>query len=95
MERRKNQARTRLVMGQTVALDASESINVEFTSTYATFTELFGINWRCEVQSPSIIRQRILPIYEAFRSLTNSSTCRHIVVAEKNENVFFCKSVKG
>jgi hypothetical protein len=35
-------------------------------STHTTFSELLGINGRCEVQSPSVICHWIFPVNETF-----------------------------
>lgn len=37
--------------------------------TYTAVPKLFGIDWRREIQAPSVPRRGILPVYEAFRGL--------------------------
>lgn len=43
-------------------------------ATYTAFSELFGINGRCEVQPPRVVGHGILPVHKAFRCLSDAST---------------------
>lgn len=47
--------------------------------TYAAFSELFGINWRCKVQSPCVVGHWIFPVHKAFGCLTNACSCEQII----------------
>lgn len=48
-------------------------LNADLLSiTYATFAELLGVDRRGEVQSPSVVGRRILPIDEALRGLSDA-----------------------
>ena len=50
-------------------------IFLKYFKTYTAFSELFGINWGCEVESPSVICHSVFPVNKALWSLTNSSSC--------------------
>jgi hypothetical protein len=51
-------------------------------NTYTTFPKLFGIYWRRKIKTPRVIGHWILPVYKAFRCLSNPRSCK------KKKNTF-------